>query len=264
MSTHPPTVLVARYAVGGAHLDDASVWAVEAHLEGCAACRTVLAEAVDPDTRALLDRVAGRVAAGVTTGPGPAGRRRTRRTGTATRMLPWLAMAAALMMVAVVFEQTVHALPSVVLLAAPVAPLLPVAAVWSRHTDPAWELTATAARAGLWLLLRRTLGALLAVVPILAAAGWWTGHSPALLLLPCLAFTAASLALGGLVPVDRAALGLALGWSAAVVVPSLSTERLPALLQPGSSPGWALLTAVLLAVVLGRAAAGRRLGAGRG
>jgi hypothetical protein len=138
-----------------------------------------------------------------------------------------------------------------------------VAAVWSRRTDPAWELLATMPRAGLWLLLRRTLAVLAVVLPVLAVAGWWTGQSPALWLLPALAFTAGSLALGGLVGVDLAAIALAVTWSAAVVVPSLAGRRLPAILAGDSWPGWAVITVALLAVVLVRAADHRRLGVGR-
>ncbi|MEV7228121.1 zf-HC2 domain-containing protein [Polymorphospora sp. NPDC051019] len=263
MTTHPTPALISRYAAGADGVDDATVWAVEAHLESCAACRALLTGAVDPGTRDLLDRVADGIAAGITAGPAPAPRRRLRRTGVAVRVLPWLAVAAGLVLAAVLFELTFHSLPSLVLLVAPVAPLLPVAAAWSRRTDPAWELLATVPRAGLWLLLRRTLAVLAAVVPILAVAGWWTGHSPALWLLPCLAFTAGSLALGGLVRVDRAALALVALWSGAVVIPSLAGDRLPAVLSAGSWPGWVAVTVVLVAVVAFRAADHRRLGAGQ-
>jgi hypothetical protein len=150
-----------------------------------------------------------------------------------------------------------------VLLIAPVAPLLPVAAAWSRYTDPVWELMATVPRTGLWLLLRRTFAALAAVVPVLAVAGWMTGHSPALWLLPGLAFVAGSLALGGMVGVDRAALAMVVTWSAGVVVPSLLGDRLPVVLAGESWPGWAVITVALMAVVVVRAADYRRLGAGR-
>lgn len=261
--THPTPTLISRYAAGAAGVDDVTVWAVEAHLESCAACRALLADATDPGTRDLVDRAAARIAAGIEAGPAPARHRRLRRTGVAARVLPWLATAAGLMLAAVVFEQAFDRLPPLVLLVAPVAPLLPVAAAWSRRTDPAWELVATVPRAGLWLLLRRTLAVLAAVVPVLTVAGLWTGHSPALWLLPCLAFTAGSLALGGLLGVDRAALALAVAWSAAVVVPSLVSERLPVVLTDDSWPGWAVATLALTAVVFARAADYRRFGVGR-
>ncbi|WP_431914388.1 zf-HC2 domain-containing protein [Micromonospora carbonacea] len=263
MTDHPTPALLSRYATGDDGVDDVTVWAVEAHLESCAGCRALLAGAVDPAARQLLDRVAVGIAAGVDAGPGPVRRRRLRRTGVAARLLPWLATATALVLVAVLLEMVSDRMPSPVLLVAPLAPLLMVAAAWSRRTDPAWELIATTPRAGLSLLLRRALAILTAVVPVLAVAGWWTGHAPAVWLLPCLAFTAGALALGGLVGVDRAALGLAVAWSAGVITPSLVGQELPILLETRSWPGWALATVALSAAVLLRATDHSRLRADR-
>ncbi|MFV2017042.1 zf-HC2 domain-containing protein [Micromonospora sp. LOL_023] len=263
MNTHPTPVLISRYATGDDGVDDATIWAIEAHLESCAACRNTLTETVDPAARQLLDRVAAGIAAGIAAGPEPARRRRLRRTGATAQILPWLATAVALILAAVSFESTFRSMPSLVLLVAPMAPLLPVAAVWSRHTDPAWELVSTMPRTRLALLLRRTLAVLTAVVPMLAAAGGLTGHSPVLWLLPCLAFTAGALALGGLVGVDRAALGLSATWSVGVIAPSLVGQRLPVILEAGSWPGWAAATAGLVVVVLLRATHYGRRGIGR-
>ncbi|GLZ57516.1 MULTISPECIES: zf-HC2 domain-containing protein [Micromonospora] len=249
MTAHPTPALLSHYASGGVGVDDATIWAVEAHLETCPDCRALLTHTVDPGTRDLLDRVAAAVAAGIATGPAPVRRRRLPRTGVAARILPWLATAAGLMLAAVLFEKTFASLPSLVLLAAPVAPLLPVAAVWSRRGDPVWEVAATTPRTGLPLLMRRSLGALVAVLPVLAVAGWGTGHSPGLWLLPALGFTAGALALGTVVGIDRAALGLALAWCLVVVAPSLVGGRLPAVLAGSNLTGWALATVLLLAVV---------------
>ncbi|MEU1588881.1 zf-HC2 domain-containing protein [Micromonospora sp. NPDC005710] len=252
MTTHPTPTLISRYASGDAGVDETTIWAVEAHLESCAACRTVLTDAVDPGTRDLLDRVADGIATAIATGPPPVRRTRLRRTGVAARILPWLVTATGLMLAAALFEWTFDSLPSLVLLVAPVAPLLPVAAVWSRRVDPAWELTATMPRTGLPLLMRRTLGVLTAVIPVLAVTGWFTGHSPGLWLLPVLGFTAGTLALGTVLGVDRAAVALAIAWCAGVVAPSLADGRLPAILTDSSLPGWALTTVALTAVVLVR------------
>ena len=43
MTTHPSLAVIARYAGGGAGLDDAAVWSVEVHLETCPDCRARLA-----------------------------------------------------------------------------------------------------------------------------------------------------------------------------------------------------------------------------
>ncbi|MEV6597247.1 zf-HC2 domain-containing protein [Actinoplanes sp. NPDC051346] len=263
MTPHPSTELISRYAEGATDVDDATVWAVEAHLESCATCRGLLTDVVDPGTRDLLERVSEGISSGIAAGPPPVlRRRRLRRTGVTARVLPWLATAVALMLAAVLFEELYPDVPSLVLLLAPVAPLLPIAASWSRRTDPAWELVATMPRTGLVLLLRRTLAVLAAVIPVLAVAAWGTGHSPAVWLLPCLAFTAGSLALGGLVGLERAALALTVVWSAGVVLPSLVSDRLSALLSGGSWPVWAVITVVLVGLVIIRAGDHRRFGAG--
>jgi hypothetical protein len=145
-------------------------------------------------------------------------------------------------------------LPSLVLLLAPVAPLPGVAVAWSRRVDPAWELIAGTPGAGLMMLLRRTATVLAVVVPALALAGAGMGESPALMLLPCLACTAATIGLGGRVGVRRAAIAVGATWAAAVVLPSLVTADVPAVLQPGSVPLWSLTTAALVAYAATRAA----------
>jgi hypothetical protein len=150
-----------------------------------------------------------------------------------------------------------------VLLLAPVAPLLGVAAAWSRGLDPAHELVTASPRAGLYLVLRRTLAVLVVVIPALAGAGWLVGTSPARWLLPCLAFTAGALALGEVVGLHRAASGLALAWTAVVVAPSLVTARTPVLLEPASLPAWAALTALVAVVAVLRRDAYTGLPSGR-
>ena len=88
------------------------------------------------------------------------------------------------------------------LLLAPLAPLPGVAVAWSRRADPAWELIAGTPSAGLTMLLRRTAVVLVLVIPVLAAFGASVHRAnPALMLLPCLAFTAATLLLGSFVGV---------------------------------------------------------------
>ena len=139
--------------------------------------------------------------------------------------------------------------PSLVLLLAPVAPLLGVAAAWSRGLDPAHELACASPRAGLSIVLRRTVAVLAVVIPLLAAGGLLVGASPARWLLPCLAFTAGALALGELVGLHRAAIGLASGWVAVVVAPSLR--------------GWAGLTVVIVVALVLRGDRYTQLPSGR-
>ena len=262
MTTHPSPVVIARYADREADLDEVTVWSVEVHLEECAACRALVAGSTTGDTQALLARIAAGVDHDIAAGPAPARRRRwsgARNRWLVWHLVPWLTMTVAVLACAVLLQALQPGLPSLVSLLAPVAPLPGVAIAWSRRHDPAWELIAGTPAAGLAMLLRRTAAVLGVVVPALALASDRTGVSLALTLLPCLAFTAATIALGSFVGVRRAAAGLGIAWALAVVVPAVVTAHLPAMLQPGSSRVWALLTLTLAGLAATQADNFRRL-----
>jgi hypothetical protein len=260
-SGHIPVDLLDRYAIGEPAIEADALWAVEAHLETCAGCRARLAGAVAAHGAATAELLV-RVRAGLdvaVAGSTPAGRRRprTRAHWAAPALLPRLSMTLLVVLTALGLDRiddlNAGRFPSLVLLLAPVAPLLGVAAAWSRGLDPAHELVVASPRAGLYLVLRRTVAVLVAVIPMLAVAGWLAGTSPARWLLPCLAFTVGALALGELVGLHRAATGLALLWAAAVMAPSLVSGRQPVLLTPAFGTAWAVVTAaVALAMVLRR------------
>jgi hypothetical protein len=262
MIRHPSPAVIARYADREAELDEVTMWAVEVHLEDCAQCRALVAGSATDDTQALLARVTAGLDDGIAAGPAPA--RVPRWAGARHRWLvwrlgPWITMTVALLGCAVMLQALAPGLPSLVALLAPVAPLPAVAVAWSRRHDPAWELIAGTPAAGLAMLLRRTAAILAVVIPALALASSRTGFSLALTLLPCLAFTAATIALGSLIGVRRAAAGLGLAWAVAVVVPTVVTAELPVVLQPGSSPLWALLTLTLAGFAATQARSFRRL-----
>jgi hypothetical protein len=263
MTTHPSLAVIARYADGGPGLDDATVWSVEVHLETCADCRARLAGSTTDNTRALLDRVAVELDRGIAVGPPPAPVRRpwsaVHRRWLVWALLPWLTMTVAVLGCAFLLERLRPGMPSLVLLLAPLAPLPGVAVAWSRRTDPAWELIAGTPTAGLTMLLRRTATVLAVVVPVLTVAGIGTGVSMALLLLPCLACTAATIALGGMAGVRRAAVGVGGVWAGAVVLPSVITAHVSVVLQSGSVPVWALAAVALVALAGTRADDYRRL-----
>jgi hypothetical protein len=103
---------------------------------------------------------------------------------------------------------------------------------------------------------------LLVVLPALLVAGVSTGCSLALSLLPCLAFTAATLVLGALIGVQRAAIALALTWCAAVLLPSVAARSLSPALQPGSTAVWAVTTVAFAALTPLAASPFRRLRSG--
>jgi hypothetical protein len=262
MTTHPSPAVIARYADREVDLDEVMVWSVEVHLEDCADCRALVAGGATDDTQALLARIAAGVQQGIAAGPAPARRRRwsaARHRWLVWQLVPWLTMTVAVLGCAVLLQALTPGLPALVALLAPVAPLPGVAIAWSRRHDPAWELIAGTPAAGLAMLLRRTAGVLAVVVPALALASTRTGVSLALTLLPCLAFTAATIALGAFIGVRLAAIGLGSAWALAVVVPGVVTADLPVVLQPGSSGGWALLTLALAGFAATRADNFRRL-----
>jgi hypothetical protein len=270
---HVPSGLLERYVAGGAGLGADTVWAVEVHLEGCGGCRDRLREVVarrSPATTLLLERVREGLDAAVARSPRMPARRRWLPGRTlwlaAPALLPRLGMTVLVVLAAVgldLADAATDRYPSLVLLLAPVAPLLGVAAAWSRGLDPAHELVVASARAGLELVLRRTAAVLAVVIPALGVAGWLVGASPARWLLPSLAFTVGALALGEVVGLHRAATGLALGWAAVVAGPSLLAARPPVLLAAASLPGWAAVTAAVAVVVVVRRRAYTGLASGR-
>lgn len=254
---HAPEGLLARYAAGDAGIGPETLWALEGHLEGCASCRDRLADAVrggNPGTVSLLERVhAGLDTELARSAPAPLRSRLLPRTSRwlAPTLLRWLGMSTLMVLTAVGFDLVNDSSRmSLVLLLAPVVPLLGVAAVWARGQDPVHELVAATPRAGLYLVLRRTLTVLVVVIPVLALAGLVVDASPARWLLPCLAFTAGALALGTVIGVSRAAAALGLLWAAGVIAPSLVTARLPAVLDTASLPAWAALTAATAVVLV--------------
>ena len=256
-SEHVTAAVLARYATGGAGIGTDTLWAVEAHLERCAPCRERLGLVVarrSPETVSLLALVQSNLAAEVARSSRMPARRLPRRVARWAPPGLWLRLAMTTLVLAAALGLDLvdrsQLLPSLVLLVAPVAPLLGVAAVWSTGLDPAHELVLASSRAGLSMVLRRTLAVLVVVIPALTVAGWLAGASPARWLLPCLAFTAGALALGELIGLRWAAGGLALAWTAGVIGPSLLTARTPLLLEAVSLPYWAALTAVITVALM--------------
>ena len=265
MTDHLSDAALAAYSSGQLAPDEAASWTADVHLEGCGACRTRLGAHASPPLLALLGDARESILHEARTGPAPRRGGRWRRWAlhwADWSVLSWVVTAGAAILAATLLDRFYLAAtgrPSVVLLLAPVAPLFGLTVAWSRRFDPSWESVAGTARAGLDLLLRRTLVVLGTVLPLLAAAGSMIGTAPALWLLPCLAFTAATLLLGGRIGVGRAAVILAGGWLLLVAGPSLITMHHSAAVETGAWPGWAVAAAVLSAVAVLRAGDHRRL-----
>ncbi|MFI2609107.1 zf-HC2 domain-containing protein [Kitasatospora sp. NPDC018619] len=263
---HASRRLIDDYARGDTPMAADTVWALEAHLEACAPCRSHLAAAVAaeaPEVTALLATVRTGLEPQLAAAVRAPARRRPRWAAAwlTPAAAPWLATTALLALLGVLLD-TVGASTSFldaspVSAVAPVLPLCGAAAAWSRGLDPAHELTASTARAGLPLLLRRTTAALLAVLPVLLVGGWLTGTlTAAQWLLPSLAFTSTALALGSAVGVTRAAAGLLAVWGVAVVAPAWTTGHAPAVLRfvldPDRSAAWAALVLLATGAVIAR------------
>ncbi|MFG2848725.1 zf-HC2 domain-containing protein [Kitasatospora sp. NPDC048296] len=264
---HASRRLIDDYARGDAAMAADTVWALEAHLETCAPCRSHLAVSVAteaPDITAVLDTVRAGLEPQLDAAVRAPSRRHRPRWVSAwltPAMAPWLAMTVVVTLMALLLDAvaspTFFGGASPVLPIAPVLPLCGVAASWSRGLDPAHELTASTARAGLPLLLRRTTAVLVVVLPGLLVGGWLTGTmTAAQWLLPSLAFTSTALALGSVVGVTRAAVGLLIAWGVVVVVPAWATGRTPLalrlVLQPDRLPVWGLLLALGIGAVIAR------------
>ncbi|MFE7835475.1 zf-HC2 domain-containing protein [Streptomyces sp. NPDC057474] len=266
---HASTRLIDGYARGDTDIAADEVWALEAHLEGCRVCRDRLSAAATvsaPAVAAMVDTVwSGLEPQLATAVPMPPRRRWSARLSAwlTPTMVPWLAMVMSVTLLALLLDVVGSGSGdvSLVLLLAPVLPVLGVAASWSRGLDPAYELTASVPRAGLPLVLRRTVSVLALVVPALFAGGWVTGVTAAQWLLPCLAFTSTALALGGVVGVTRAAVALIAVWAAVVVAPALATSRTPVALQTDGLPVWGLILTLGIGVVIARRGAYAVLGA---
>ena len=271
---HAPDRLIAAY-VAGEDLPGDQLWGLEAHLETCAECRARLAAVapVQPVVDFVWSRLADRIElSGVPFhGPQPQSQsrprpRRWRRwllTWVTPAMAPWLAMIAVVTLAAVLLDQVWRVALDVtaVQLFAPVLPVLGVAASWARGLDPAYEIVTATPRAGLYLIVRRTVAVLAVVLPVLGVAGWPTGTGPAFWLLPSLAFTTGTLALGGVIGVSRAAYALITVWVAIVVLPTFAQLGQTFALSTGALPVWAGIFALTTVVVVLRRAAFTRLGA---
>lgn len=223
MTWHADATTLARYATGG--LDDPHASSVEAHLIECDVCRERLSHHLQVDRlNAVWTAVVDRVDA-----PRPTPIERfllaLRVPGHIARLLAatpalgmsWLGgVAATLAFVAVAgsFSGDPRVVPLFLVLA-PIVPVVGVAVSYGPRFDPAAELSVAAVMDSFRLLLLRAL-AILATTTLLTAcaatilpAGGWIA---AAWLLPAVALTSATLALGRFIPLQLAAAVLVSGW----------------------------------------------------
>lgn len=144
----------------------------------------------------------------------------------------------------------------------PVLPLAGVAVSYGRHADPMYEITTATPSGGLRLLLTRTAAVLAVCIPLLTAGGALLPPvagfpGAAAWLLPGLALTLATLALGSFVGCRAAAATLGGGWLLAVTGPLLgpadtaasATTLAPYFSGPAAQGGWAAAAAACAALL---------------
>ncbi|MEC3975974.1 zf-HC2 domain-containing protein [Amycolatopsis sp. H20-H5] len=265
---HASERLITAYVQGEQAITGDEIWALESHLESCAVCRGRLSAVGPPAVTALLDSVWAGLEPELAKPPMPRRRRWSQwlATWASPAMLSWLCMIVLVTFLAVTLDRISAGMSgdrSLVLLVAPVLPVAGVFASWARGLDPAYELIAATPRAGLDLVFRRTVAVLVVVIPLLLAAGWSTGASLMLTLLPSLAFTTGTLALGSVIGLSRAAVALVVVWVAVILAPSFTVGGLPGALQPGVLPVWGAVFAAGAVVVVARRGAYARLGSQR-
>ena len=259
---HVPDGLLESFAaIDRPSLPPPALWSIEAHLERCPDCRARLTRVMatgSPEILSLVETAQTGLAARMSELPAPPRpRRRLTRHLTGGLLISRLTACVAVLLAAALLDLAAGASgaggPSWVLLVAPVVPLLGVAASWSRALDPARELVAATPAAGLPLLLWRTCVVLMVLVPAALLADVVTGEGgQAAWLLPCLALTAATLALGSVTDMARAAGAIAGAWAIGIAVPAVAMREAPAVLEPAWLPAWAGLMLLAAAVIAAR------------
>ncbi|MBC2901003.1 zf-HC2 domain-containing protein [Streptomyces cupreus] len=298
---HAPDDLVARYTDGS--LPDSDAWSLEKHLESCTGCATRVSRAVAATaTGAVLADVRQAVV-----GAAPTEQAHTAAAGdgllaharlwSSRHLVPpvadsrwarvlWAAGPAvrgawlpAVLLVgigamALAYGADFAGARPLLLALAPVVPVAGVALSFGAHADPLHELTASTPSAGLRLVLTRTAVVLAVSLPLLTLAGLalpsYGGPGAAAWLLPGLALTLASLALGGWLGLRAATAVTGGGWLCAVLAPALSppdgavsaalTHQTSAYLGGAPAQGaWAAAAVVCAALLAARGTAYDRL-----
>lgn len=252
---------------------DAEAWSIETHLPECARCReqlsasvfdTELADELALTKLALRSFVAP--ALHVSSVAGAPSRAVPSRASwwpfsSVSRTLmgraPWLVAVFALTLLAILTDlgwsqwapDSTRGLDSLMLLFGPVLPLVGVAFVCSASTDPCAEIVLSTPSAGLRMVLWRTVSVLLVATPLTTALGVATGAASAgALLVPTLAITMATLAVGSRTGLDTAAAVIGGAWILVVILPSVAASRMVLPVYAESAMWWWIAALTLGAV----------------
>lgn len=257
MSWHVDAGAARAYADG--RLDDPSSWSLEAHVQQCSACARVVSAAADP---LALERVREQLAV---RRHAPA-RGFVRLTVTPMLSVGWLASVAGVVVGVLALDLVDATRVPMLLLLAPLVPLLGLAVGCAPSFDRTAELTASTPMSALYVLLLRA-GAVLAVsVPPLLLVSLLTDAGPLRWLAPSAGLVGLALALTTRLRVEAATAIAAAVWAVLTLGPATVATPVPPGLASGSTAGWLTLTAVsavLLAVRQDRLEHWNGTGAGR-
>ncbi len=231
MTWHVNTALLRAYR--SEQLSDARTASVELHVTACAQCRSLVAADAGVPAEAARQRV--KQALDKRLDAPPLGRleRALRRAGVrdadagllvATLSLHGSWLAAWVLALAFGFVATMAgpegAALALFLVAAPLVPLTGVALAYGPRIDPTHEIAVAASIPAARVILLRTLAVTAPAFPALVAVSFVLPGGPLAFawLLPAVGLAAASLALGTIMPLSRAAVGLAAAWAVGAAV----------------------------------------------
>ncbi len=225
MTWHADATLLRRYR--SSSLSDASMASVELHVTTCRSCRALAAAALDGPGSDARDRVKqgldrrldepawgrlGTILGRLPLSDGDAGLLRA----TLSLHGSWLAACVLALAFVALASSTGPEGPSLAafLVAAPLVPLAGVAAAFGPRVDPTYETAMAAPMPATRVILVRTLAVTLPALPVIVAfSAFLPGGALAFAwLLPAAGLAGATLALGTVLPLHRAAVLLAVAW----------------------------------------------------
>ena len=239
---HVTSESAAAYAAGS--LDEPQAWSLEAHVEQCDGCARLVTAAADPGP-------VGRVRARVLERAHPPARGFVRLTVTPAFSAAWCAAVAGVVVGVLVLDLLDATRLPVLLLVAPLLPLLGLALGCAPQADGDAELLASTPVSTLQVLLLRAGAVLVASFPPLLGVSLVTGAGLLRWLAPSAGLVGLALALTTRLRVEMAT-GCAAGvWVLTALGPAVLQEALPLGLAPAAAGAWLVLAAVcfLLLVV---------------
>lgn len=222
MTWHVDPALMDRYASGA--LSDAAIASVEMHVTTCSSCLALVAARSDGGARDRVKRALDERLDTVPAGWMEWTLRRAGIDGADARIMQAALALHGSWLVACVLSLTFVAVATTAapgraglaafLVAAPLVPLAGVGLAYGRRVDPTFEVATAAAMPGTRLVLLRVLAVTAPVIPPIAVLSLVLPVGPLAFawLLPAVGLATASLALGTLMPLARAATGLAALW----------------------------------------------------